>query len=487
MAEDFIKGGRLDVSAVFAAYRHLPAIVAVGQEPAIYTFEEIARRTQWLYRRFDQLGIAPGSRVAVYMLNSPLHFLIFFLSWIRHDLFVPLNVHAPLEEALRESSPDAVIGPDWLGDRISLEGAPRFIPVDTLFQDMRMEKACGFDFPEVDLDRECSLVFTSGSTGRPKGVVHTVGNHVYSAAGVISFFGLTPDDRWLVSLPIHHVGGLSIFARTFLSGGAAVFLPTRQAVDQALVEKKASFISVVPTQLIRFMVSPGIPEALSHVRGILLGGSPVPGWVIDKALDLSLPIIPSYGSTESCSLVTAVAPGSDRAAYRTAGKLLPHRKLSTGEDGRIRLGGKTRFAYYLEDETPIFPFESGWFATSDLGKADADGNWRILGRADDVFISGGENINPFEIERHLMAIDGIDAAVVVPAPHPEFGHVPWAFVSSPLVPDPADIASELRKTLPGFKVPKRILFMNPADTASGIKTDRAFLKQKALQMAGGKL
>ncbi len=485
MAEDFIKDGRLDVSAVFSAYRHLPAIVAVGQEPAIYTFEEIARRIQWIGRRFDQLGMAPGSRVAVYLPDSPLHFLIFFLSWIRKDLFVPLNVQVPLEEAIRESSPDAVIGPDWLGDRKFLEGAPQFISADSLFQDMRMEKAYCFDFPEVELDRECSMVFTSGSTGRPKGVVHTVGNHVYSAAGVISFFGLTPDVRWLVSLPLYHVGGLSIFVRTFLSGGAAVFPQTRQAVIETLAEKKANFISVVPTQLIRFMASPGIPETLSHVRGILLGGSPVPGWVIDEALDLSLPIIPSYGSTESCSLVTAVAPGADRAAYKTAGKLLPYRKLATGEDGRIRLGGKTRFAYYLENETPVFPFESGWFATSDLGEADADGNWRIFGRADDIFISGGENINPFEIERHLMAINGIDAAVVVPVPHPEFGLVPWAFVSSPHAPDPADIVSELRKTLPGFKVPKKILLMNPADTAAGIKTDRAFLKQKALQMAGG--
>lgn len=484
MAEDFIKDGRLDVNAVFAAYRYHPAIVASGQEPSIYTFEAVARRMKWLYRRFDQLKIPPGSRVAVYLPNSPLHFLVFFLSWIRNDLFVPLNVQAPLEEVLRESSPDAVIVPDCLKQRESGKGTPRFIPAGSVFQNMRMEKACNFDFPEVDLAQECSLVFTSGSTGRPKGVVHTVGNHVYSAAGVISFFGLTPDDRWLVSLPLYHVGGLSIFARMFLSGGAAVFPLAEKSLDQALVEKKANFISVVPTQLIRFMASPDIPEALSPFRGILLGGSPVPAWVIDKALDLSLPIIPSYGSTESCSLVTAVAPGSDRAAYRTAGKLLPHRKLAVGEDGRIRLGGKTRFAYYLEDETRIFPFESGWFATSDLGETDADGNWRILGRADEIFISGGENIHPFEIERHLMAIDGIDTAVVVPVPHPEFGHVPWAFVSSPFAPDPARITSELRKILPPFKIPKRILFMNAAERAAGIKTDRASLKRKAWEMAG---
>lgn len=476
----------MDINRIIATYRDRPALVRLGKNRGLYTFADVARLAAILRARFRDMGILPGSRVAIYMENSPLHFLVFFLSWTDDFLFTPLNHQMPLASALEESSPDVVICHETPPNTGAIKDRPLFISAEDLWPDLEAGKKSTLDFPEVNLDQECSLVFTSGSTGRPKGVVHTIGNHVYSAAGVISFFGVSAEDRWLVSLPINHVGGLSIFGRTFLSGAAAVFPESRHALEKAVLENEAGFISVVATQLIRLMKRTDTIDALSIMRGILLGGSSVPEWVIDKALDLSLPVISSYGSTESCSLVTAVPPGSDRKTHKTAGKLLPHRKLATGADGRILLGGKTRFAYYLVGNDRVFPFDSGWFATSDLGQTNADGNWIIKGRIDEIFISGGENINPFEIEKALMRVTGIDTALVVPAPHPEFGLVPWAFVSAPAGMGAADISSMLRKTLPPFKIPKRILFISPDAKSASIKADRAFYKQKAMDMAGGR-
>ena len=493
-AESFITNNRLDINAVFEKYRDRPAVIRLGMHPEIFTFGDVASRLALLQRRFNALGIPPGSRVAIYMENSPLHFLLFFLAWIGDYVFVPMNVRMPFEAAMKESGPDVVVkaGGPTETEASAVKGQALFMTAGSLLCDMRAEAGGRASFPDPDLAGECSLVHTSGSSGRPLGVVHTIGNHVYSAAGAISFFGLTPEDRWLVSLPLNHVGGLSIFTRTFLSGGAAVFPESRQNVDQAVAARAAGFISVVPTQLIRLMASAQAADALSSMRAIIMGGAPSPEWLIDKALDLSLPIVPSYGLTESCSLVTAVPKGSDRADFKTAGTLLPHRALTLDKEGRIRLGGKTRFAYYIQDGRKIFPFVSGWFPTSDLGRTDEAGNWIIKGRADEIFISGGENINPFEIETCLTAIEGIDAAVVVPAPHPEFGMVPWAFVALSGRIDEKRLQALLKKDLPGFKIPKRILSMGrnaamgPNGTGAGIKVDRAYFKQAAARMAGGK-
>ena len=551
----FIADGRIDVAGVFAAYEDLPAIIRLsghgaGQgsghgaahcgsglefEPC-FTYGDVFHILHALDSALRRRGVGPGSRVALYADNGPLHYFLFFLAWIRGDVFMPLDFQSPPERVL--SPVDAGFGTcsgmqartddcadpgsrafivqkkdlgsdaDPLADAGASAGPNKgrhrdrdrgrgrealiLLDADDLIHevlDIRKKDAPGPEsirpaIPPAALDRECSLVFTSGSTGRPLGVFHTVGNHVYSAAGVISFFALEPQNRWLVSLPLNHVGGLSIFTRMFLSGGAVVFPKSRRDVESTLRKHAADCVSVVPTQLIRFISSDQTAKALASMQLVLLGGAACPEWAIARALDRGIPVVPSYGSTESCSLVTAVAPGSPRAAYCTSGKVLPHRALSTDPAGRIRLSGETRFSSCTDGNRRIRPFEDGWFITSDLGSEDENGNWRIHGRADEVFISGGENINPFEIEQSICAIDGIDTAVVVPAPHESFGVVPWAFVAGHNLPGPETIAAHLRQSLPGFMVPKRILFMEPGEAAKGIKVDRAYLKKKAVDMAG---
>lgn len=497
MNPDVVSGSRLDINAIFAAYAERPAIVRHGKAPAVYTFGDVARRVAYICAKLCSMGMGPGSRLALYAENDPVHFMLFFAAWINNILFVPLNRALPFDAAVKDAAPDVVItgdcclAPGYETGAVFPEAPPHpyCISAESLLQGMPQNDTTLPVFTPVALDRECSLVFTSGSTGKPRGVVHTISNHVYSALGAISFLGLTSANRWLITLPLNHVGGLSVFTRTFLSGAAAVFPETRHRTNDAIMEQAADFISLVPTQLIRYMTAGptaagSVLDRLKSMRAILLGGAPAPGWVIDKALDESLPIVPSYGSTESCSLVTAVPPGSKRSVYKTAGRVLPYRKLALDADGRILLAGKTRFAYYLEGGKKVFPFQDGWFKTADLGETDDHGNWIITGRCDEIFISGGENINPYEIENHLMAIGGIDAAVVVPAPHPEFGHVPWAFIVSSRKMDPEKVSAALRKTLPGFKIPVKMMFVDPQETAGGIKADRRYFKKKAARMAG---
>lgn len=263
---------------------------------------------------------------------------------------------------------------------------------------------------DIDLSLPATYLFTSGSTGSPKIAIHTLGNHIYSALGINSYFKLSASDRWHLSLPLYHVGGLAILFRTFLAGATVV------------LKGPYTHASWVPTQLKRALEQP-----LPDLKAILVGGQ-----VLPKSLALRashLPIFPSYGLTEMSSTVLI------------KNTPLPYRRVRI-TNGELHVAGPTLFQGYLGEMR-----KSSWFATGDL----VDNQYTILGRKDRLFISGGENIQPEEIERALFTLPGISKAYVVPVTDAEFGKRPVAFTDSHY--SLSDIHSHLRDILPGFKLP----------------------------------
>jgi O-succinylbenzoic acid--CoA ligase len=260
-----------------------------------------------------------------------------------------------------------------------------------------------------------------------------------------------------------------------------------KAVEPAVRIYRPSVVSLVPAQLIRFLESPETVCALREAKTIMLGGAPSPAWLIEKALDFGLPIMPTYGATESCAQVTGVCRGVERRAYFTAGRPLLYRELRIAAGGTIRLGGRTLFSRYLEDSRVGYPRKNRFFDTADTGYLDSEGNLVVLGRQDGVFISGGENIHPFEIENHLLALAGIETAIVTPAPHREFGMVPWAFVEIAGPFDEAAIIADLKTRLPAYKVPKKIIRLDPQGKDGKLKYSRkdlAFLAATMIEREG---
>jgi O-succinylbenzoic acid--CoA ligase len=165
---------------------------------------------------------------------------------------------------------------------------------------------------------------------------------------------------------------------------------------------------------------------------------------------------------------------------RTAGRVLPHREVSTSEEGEILVRGATLFAGYVEDENLGLPLDTeGWFHTGDLGEMDENGYLRVLGRKDNRFFSGGENIQPEEIEEALGVLPGVEAAVVVPVDDAEFGQRPVAFVRM-VDGSTADLASELENVLPGFKVP--VSFHPWPWESVGMKVNRAYFRELARRL-----
>jgi len=312
-------------------------------------------------------------------------------------------------------------------------------------------------------------MLTSGSSGCPKVACHTLRNHFYNALGTIEFFALNPQSRWLLSLPLFHVGGLAILFRIFLTGGAVV-LSNLSLID-ALVTHRITHLSLVPTQLIRLLNEK--KPISTYLHCLLLGGAPISSHYLIEATQRGLPLFTTYGMTEMSSIITA----AKKPLSLHTGKTLPYREHAIAADGEILVRGETLFSGYWDPQAQnILPCRTdGWFATKDLGTVTLDGNLHLLGRKDRLFISGGENIHPEEIERALLSIPGIVSATVMPIADPEFGMRPIAFIQDETTVHTLDsIREALHAQLPSFKLPVRIL---PYPPNENLKMNYSDLKE----------
>ena len=423
---------------------------------------------------FRLRGLEPGRRVAL-CLPKDERYVALILAVIRAGhVACPVSDRLPPEgiaRLLERVSCTAVISDDDRRLQTNGTGLQSLEPEFLLEESQQSVEA-----EDIPLGRPATIVFTSGSTGIPKAALHTFGNHYHNALGSNANIALRPGDRWLHSLPLYHVGGLSILFRGLLAG-ATVALPLQgRSLGEAIARFDATHVSLVSTQLLRLLRE---DPNLAGLKTVLMGGGPVPASLVDEAVARGLPIHTSYGLTEMASQVTTTPPGASPEALRTAGRVLPGREVSIS--GEILVRGETLFAGYVEGEKLDRPLDAdGWFHTGDLGDLDQDGYLRVLGRRDNLFISGGENIQPEEIEEALCRLKGVSEAVVVPVTDPEFGHRPVAFVrteSSGI----AHLAPELEKILPRFKIPTAF-HPWPEATQRGMKPDRHALRERAQRL-----
>ncbi len=334
--------------------------------------------------------------------------------------------------------------------------------------------------PRLALDRPATVVFTSGSTGEPKAALHSFGNHHFSALGANENVALGAGDRWLLALPLYHVGGLGVVFRCVLAGATVVVPEAGLPVGRAVARYGITHLSLVATQLRRLLDGPEEPAGW---KAILLGGSAIPPPLVAAAHDRRWPLHTTYGLTEMASQVTTTPPGASLEQLATSGRLLPYRRLTRSDDGEILVSGPTLFLGYVDGAALHRPLDAdGWFHTGDFGTLDADGFLRVTGRTDNRFISGGENIQPEEIERALCTLDGVAQAVVVPVPDADFGQRPVAFVQRGAQAPPLDaLAALLAPLLPSFKIPIACYDWPDAARPKGFKIDRAFFRRRAAE------
>ncbi len=351
-------------------------------------------------------------------------------------------------------------------------------PISEALQDHKTDDEQEFNVP---FDREATIMFTSGSSSMPKAVLHTFGNHYYSARGSNEHLPIIPGDQWLLSLPLYHVGGLGIIFRAFQGGGSVVIPGPDKPIDQMLKSHKITHLSLVPTQFTRLLRDADCHNALKNLKVILLGGSAIPDSLISDAIKLSLPVYTTYGSTEMASQVATSGRLSEDNPI-SAGKVLNYRRLMISEEGKILVKGETLFKGYIEKEGMVLPFnENGYFVTGDLGEFSDDGRLIVNGRKDNMFFSGGENIQPEEIERYLCRVKSIERAIVVPVAHQEYGFRPVAFIKASAPMTRKGILNILENDLPKFKIPEEFYLWPENEETDDLKASRRYFTHRIAQ------
>jgi o-succinylbenzoate---CoA ligase len=426
-------------------------------------------------------GLEPGSRVALHLPKDE-RYVALVLALIRAGhVACPISERLPpqgVTRLLERAACSALISEDQ--EILQAVGLLKPGPA-VLLEEGPQDSSRRSRPADIAQERPATIIFTSGSTGAPKAALHTFGNHYHSALGSNANIALRPGDRWLHSLPLYHVGGLSILFRCLLAGATVALPQPGTTLGESIAGLAATHISLVSTQLSRLLRE---SADLGGLEAVLMGGGPVPSSLVDEALARRLPLHTSYGLTEMASQVTTTPPGASLKELRTAGRALPGREVSISERGEILVRGETLFAGYVVGEEIDRPLdEEGWFHTGDLGELDEDSYLRVGGRMDNLFISGGENVQPEEVEEALCQLEGVDEAVVVPVPDEEFGARPVAFVRA-AGREPEELAQELEPVLPRFKIP--ITFHPwPEEARRSMKVDRAALVERARRLRGG--
>jgi O-succinylbenzoic acid--CoA ligase len=453
-----------------------PKAAALVGARGITSYEELDLMVSAAALRFG--GLEPGSRVALYLPKDE-RYVALVLALIRAGhVACPVSDRLPprgVAQLLGKAACSALISEDE--QLLQTAGADLHEPKPEDLLEVVRHRTEPTDIP---LQRSATIIFTSGSTGVPKAALHTFGNHYYNALGSNANIALRPGDRWLHSLPLYHVGGLSILFRCLLAGATVALPQPGTSPGESIASLGATHVSLVSTQLSRLLRE---SADLGRLEAVLMGGGPVPPSLVDEALARGLPLHTSYGLTEMASQVTTTPPDASIEELRTAGRVLPNREVSISERGEIMVRGETLFAGYVEGEELDRPLDpEGWFHTRDLGELDESGYLRVGGRIDNLFISGGENVQPEEIEEALCRLEGVDEAVVVPVPDEEFGARPVAFVRT--YGGVRDLSGELESVLPRFKIP--ITYHPwPEEARRGMKVDRAALGKRALRLRSG--
>ncbi|MCC6698005.1 MAG: o-succinylbenzoate--CoA ligase [Candidatus Hydrogenedentes bacterium] len=427
-----------------------PALVSAAQAYSFAAYDAAARSVACALRA---TGIEAGERVCLLSLPSP-EIPIMLMGAFQAGLTVCLlNTRMPrhgLAEAIHRVRPRVLIVDDYFA-RMEFGHLPN-LKIASILDAEVTDARIG----TPDLNQPGTIIFTSGSSAEPKAVLHTFAHHSYNALASNENIVIEPGDCWLLSLPVFHVSGLGILFRCAWAGGAVAVPEQGEPLDAAILRYGVTHVSLVATQLFRLIHTKSGREALGTLKAILVGGSAVPGSLVREAHRLRLPIFTTYGLTEMSSQVTVSRPWDALEALLTSGRPLRTDTIRVSSAGEIEVRGPTLFSGYLEGDRVSLPLtDEGWFATGDLGEFDDTGNLHVRGRKDNLFISGGENIQPEEIEQCLCHIDGVVEAVVVPVKSEEFGSRPVAFVRvvEPQHMKPALFVAYLAERLPAYKIP----------------------------------
>ena len=435
-----------------------PAVVTKSQE---YTFSELNGLVETASKLFKNSGVKRNNHCAV-ISNNNIDFIIsIFALWRIGAIPVPLNIrltNSEIKNQIKFTECNYVIIHTELINKYDIDNEVEVIkiPFPKMITESKVVKTNNFQNNKISL-----MLFTSGSTEKPKAVIFTFGNFINSVLQTNKLLTPKVNNSWLASLPFYHIGGFMILGRSIINGNTLILPNSLSHFDvmESLINFNPSFISFVSTQMKRIIDENIKPS--KNLEAVFLGGGPINEDLITACKKNNWPIIKVYGSTETCSMVSALDLRNKIIKINSAGKELQKNTISVSElnNGEIIVEGESVAKGYFNDSG--IKLKNGKFYSNDIGFIDNKGYLFIKGRADDIIISGGENIDTNEITKVLLEHPGIKDAFSFGISDKEWGTLlSAAVVLKTKNLKPEKIIDFLKTKLADYKIPKKIFIID---------------------------
>jgi fatty-acyl-CoA synthase len=467
--------------------RKTPHRVALVHGDDRFSYADLHDRTTRLAHALRSAGVRRGDRVAYLGPNHPSYLETLFATGLLGAVFVPLNTRLAAPEIayqLQDSGARALLHAPSCAALVPA-GVPVTVEVGPAYEDL-LAAATAEPIDETVAPEElCLIMYTSGTTGRPKGAMLTHANLTWNAVNVLVDHDLTADERALVSAPLFHTAGLNMLTLPVLLKGGTCHLVASfdpAATLELIEEHRISFMFGVPTMFDLVARQPGWATAdLSSLRLLTCGGAPVPTALLHTYHQRGLTFLQGYGMTEA-------APGTlfldaEHAVSKAGTAGVPHffsdvrvlgpdgLPVAPGGLGEIEVRGPhVGPGYWGLPEETARAFHDGWFRSGDAARVDADGYVTIADRIKDMYISGGENVYPAEVEDVMLTLPGVAECAVIGVPDPRWGEVGRAFVvpADGAAVVPGELLAALGGRLAKYKIPASVVLVDELPrTASG--------------------
>jgi O-succinylbenzoic acid--CoA ligase len=462
-----------------------PDLTAIISPNANLTYKELYDRSLSIALQFDNFGLQPQDHVALISKNNLESVLVICAAWLRGCIPVVINgklTSRNIKHLISHADARLVIYHD---NSFDPEDGIKTVRINELFKSSSRNTSLN-----GDTSRESALIYTSGTSGAPKGVPITFSSLYKSISAIDAIDNYSKSDRFLLSLPLFHIGGFSILVRSILAGAALVIpnVLNLSNISSKLAEYKPSIVSVVPTMLKVLVENETvIPESL---RIMYVGGGRSEPAIIKKAIDMKYPVVKVYGSTETCAMITHADSKILQSYPDSSGKVIGNTNIEIVDEERKNLEPDNSGEIVIQSESLLKGYYrnqietqrriiKGKYYSGDMGYLDPHGNLFVVSRREDLIVTGGENVVPTEIVSELNKHPEVLDSAVFGVEDAHWGQIVCtAIVTNDNEAGSAEeISRFLKKELPSFKIPKQYYFVDSLPYNDSGKVNVAELKR----------